>query len=151
MVEATPTTGKPSRASDAEPGWEPFPPTSRAARRSRTPATTPAKPLRTPNTSQPLASAPRVTARTAAFIPGASPPLVSTAIFFKPDILKLDGQITEAAARGSARVPGLPAMGERDPDGVRRRRSPCKSHAGRRAARRRGRQEGPAFLVFLVA
>src|SRR6185436_837341 len=40
-----------------------------------------------PYTSQPRASAPRVTARTAAFMPGASPPLVRTAIFFKPTIL----------------------------------------------------------------
>src|ERR687895_1550265 len=67
-----------------------MPPTSRALRGSRALATRPAKPLRTPNTSQPWASAPRVTARTAAFMPGASPPLVKTAIFFKPVILKLE-------------------------------------------------------------
>ena len=38
-------------------------------------------------TMQPL------TARTAAFIPGASPPLVRTAIFFKETILTGDGEI----------------------------------------------------------
>src|SRR5262249_35952397 len=84
------------------PCWM-MPPTSRAARRSMAPDTSPAKPLRTPNTSQPLASAPRVTARTAAFIPGASPPLVRTAIFFKPDILKL-GRPEHGRAAHSARI-----------------------------------------------
>src|SRR6185436_920822 len=72
--------------------------TSRAARRSRTPDTSPAKPLLTPKTSQPRASAPRVTARTAAFIPGASPPLVRTAILFKPTIL-IDALLQPRAGR----------------------------------------------------
>ena len=39
--------------------------------------------MRTPNTSQPLAIPVRTTARMAAFIPGASPPLVKTAIFLE--------------------------------------------------------------------
>src|SRR6185312_12172016 len=38
-------------------------------------------PLRTPKTSQPFAIPVRTTARMAAFMPGASPPLVRTAIF----------------------------------------------------------------------
>src|SRR3954471_5413506 len=60
-----------------------MPPTSRAASGRRgagtRPRLAPAEPLCTPNPPPPLASAPRVTARTAAFIPGASPPLVRTA------------------------------------------------------------------------
>ena len=44
------------------------------------PASRPAKPSRTPYVSSPAASADRTTARIAAFIPGASPPLVSTAM-----------------------------------------------------------------------
>jgi uracil-DNA glycosylase len=41
-------------------------------------------------------------------------------------------------------MPGLSAVGQRDPDGVRRRRPACKSHARRRAAGRRRGQEGAA-------
>src|SRR6266540_5866189 len=51
----------------------------------------------TPNTCQPSASAARVTARTAAFMPGASPPLVRTAIRFKPG-LQPSGRRTTLAA-----------------------------------------------------
>ena len=43
------------------------------------PSTRPCKPSYTPNTSSPASSAVRTTARTAAFIPAESPPLVSTA------------------------------------------------------------------------
>src|SRR5690242_15420202 len=96
-----------------------------------------------PNTSQPRASAPRVTARTAAFMPGASPPLVRTAIFFKLVILIVDDP--EEDPRRSENLPGLPAVGERDADGVRRGRSACPRDAGRRAAGRRGGPEGAAF------
>src|ERR1044071_6188765 len=96
-----------------------------------------------PNTSQPRARAPRVTARTAAFMPGASPPLVRTAIFFKLVILIVDDP--EGASPRGQKVPGLPAVGQRDADGVRRRRPACPRDAGRRAARGRGRQAGPAL------
>ncbi len=41
-------------------------------------------------------------------------------------------------------MPGLPAVGERHPDGVRRGRPACKSHARGRAAGRLGRQERAA-------
>src|SRR3989304_10396201 len=44
-----------------------------------------------PYTCQPLASAQRVTARMAAFIPGASPPEVSTAMLFTGSILTNSG------------------------------------------------------------
>src|SRR5450631_3062248 len=63
------------------PRWM-MPPTSRAPKRYKSPEIKPAYPCRTPKTSQPLASPVRTTARMAAFMPGASPPLVSTAILF---------------------------------------------------------------------
>ena len=56
------------------------PPTSESPSGRKQPLSSPSKPCSMPTTSQPLAMAERTTARTAAFMPGASPPLVSTAI-----------------------------------------------------------------------
>src|SRR5438874_11588751 len=137
-------SGQRALPSTVPPAWM-MPPTSRAASWSNSLPRSPAKPLRTANTSQPRASAPRVTARTAAFMPAASPPLVRTAIFFKPRILTTDDQDPEAAPRRRARLPELHALGQRHPDGVRRRRPPRARDTGGRAARRRGGQEGPAL------
>ena len=46
----------------------------------------PLKPRRTPKISKPLSTPTRTTALIAAFIPGASPPLVKTPIFLLPRI-----------------------------------------------------------------
>src|SRR5688572_20319847 len=59
-------------------------------------------------TSQPLASAPRVTARTAAFMPGASPPLVRTAIFSTARILRGVTSSLDAARKAAKRCQDCP-------------------------------------------
>src|SRR5512143_3015057 len=59
-----------------------MPLTSRLPRGTMFPEIRPAKPRRMPTTSQPLSIPVRTTARMAPFIPGASPPLVRTAIRF---------------------------------------------------------------------
>src|ERR1700690_4217953 len=56
-----------------------MPPTSRAPKGWTSPWINPVKPSRTPIASYPCAIAERTTARIAALIPGASPPLVNTA------------------------------------------------------------------------
>src|SRR5450759_4395383 len=61
------------------PCWM-MPPTSRGPSGESSPPRSPAKPWRTPKTLQPCANAARTTARIAAFMPGASPPLVRTAM-----------------------------------------------------------------------
>src|SRR3954466_8067415 len=127
--EGSANSGQRALPSTVPPIWM-MPPTSRAASGSRLLASSPAKPLRRAKPPQPRARPPRVTARTAAFMPGASPPLVRTAIFFKPDILMIDVENAEAAARGRARLPELRPVGERHADGVRRRRPARPRHAG---------------------
>ena len=57
-------------------------PTSRGPSGMKSCLINPAKPCRTPKTSAPWKRARRVTARIAAFMPGASPPLVRSAIRF---------------------------------------------------------------------
>src|SRR5664280_280596 len=61
------------------PCWM-MPPTSRGPSGESSPPRSPAKPWRTPKTLQPCAIPARTTARIAAFMPGASPPLVRTAM-----------------------------------------------------------------------
>jgi len=61
-----------------------MPPTEDFVRGIPSPSRSPSYPLRMPITSTPRKIAVRVTARTAAFIPGESPPLDSTAILFIP-------------------------------------------------------------------
>src|ERR1035437_3682380 len=60
------------------PCWM-IPPTSRGPSGTSSPPRRPAKPWRTPETVHPCAMPARTTARIAAFMPGASPPLVRTA------------------------------------------------------------------------
>src|ERR1051326_9076507 len=59
-----------------------MPPTSRALSGRNCPSISPCQPWSMPSTVIPRSSALRVTARIAAFMPGASPPLVRTAICF---------------------------------------------------------------------
>src|ERR1039458_3654350 len=61
------------------PCWM-MPPTSRGPSGESSPPRSPAKPCRTPQTLHPSAIPARTTARIAAFMPGASPPLVRTAM-----------------------------------------------------------------------
>src|SRR5450830_2051384 len=61
------------------PCWM-IPPTSRGPSGVNSPPRSPAKPCRTPQTLHPSARPARTTARIAAFMPGASPPLVRTAM-----------------------------------------------------------------------
>src|SRR5262249_136748 len=74
-------------------------PTSQAPSDCISPAIRPAKPLRTPQTSQPRTSPLRTTAQIAAFIPKASPPLVKTAIRF---ISRVHSIVYRAQRRGPA-------------------------------------------------
>src|SRR5262245_20285399 len=101
-------SGQRALPSTVPPDWM-MPPTLRAWNASKRSSRRPEYPFRTPNTSQPCARAPRVTARTAAFMPGASPPLVRTAIFFKLVILiaHCDALLQPGARR--RRVGKLPA------------------------------------------
>ena len=79
------------------PNWM-TPPTSRARSRTRLPKIRPSYPSRTPNIFISLSHPARTTARIAAFIPGASPPLVKTAIrFIAYKITKLNGLMTSIA------------------------------------------------------
>src|SRR5262245_8735690 len=81
-----------------------IPPTSRAVRCAISPATSPSKPIWTPYISQPWNMPVRTIARTAAFIPGASPPLVNTAIFLfiEPSMCCFALKLTHAMMIASA-------------------------------------------------
>src|SRR5256885_5972156 len=64
-----------------------IPATSRGPSGCSSPVISPVYPCRTPITSSRCVAPTRTTARRAAFMPGASPPLVSTAIRFMPPAL----------------------------------------------------------------
>ena len=65
-----------------------MPLTARLPSGMKAPFNRPLKPPLTPKTSSPLSRPARTTVRMAAFIPGASPPLVNTAILFMGRVYK---------------------------------------------------------------